>query len=40
MGDMQESIQFAVYKVPKNQLLTFVDESQMRWVDCDDDGKL
>ena len=30
--DMQESIQFAVYKAPENQLLTFEDDSQPRWV--------
>ena len=32
VGDMQESIQFAVYKAPENWLLTFADDSQLRWV--------
>ena len=32
VGDMQESIQFAVYKAPENRLLTFADDSQPRWV--------
>ena len=32
MGDMQESVQFAVYKAPENRLLTFADDSQPRWV--------
>lgn len=32
VGDMQESIQFAVYKPPENRLLTFADDSQPRWV--------
>lgn len=32
VGDMQESIQFAVYKAPENRLLTFADDSQPRWI--------
>ncbi|KAF5328613.1 hypothetical protein D9619_011578 [Psilocybe cf. subviscida] len=32
VGDMQESVQFAVYKAPENRLLTFADDSQPRWV--------
>ncbi|KAJ3510268.1 hypothetical protein NLJ89_g4774 [Agrocybe chaxingu] len=32
VGDMQESVQFTVYKPPENRLLTFADDSQPRWV--------
>ncbi|RDB18465.1 Pre-mRNA-splicing factor RSE1 [Hypsizygus marmoreus] len=32
IGDMQESVQFAVYKAPENRLLIFADDSQSRWV--------
>lgn len=31
VGDMQESIFFAVYKAPENRLLVFADDSQPRW---------
>ncbi|OBZ70629.1 Pre-mRNA-splicing factor RSE1 [Grifola frondosa] len=32
VGDMQESISFAVYKPPENRLLVFADDSQPRWI--------
>ncbi|KAF8893537.1 CPSF A subunit region-domain-containing protein [Infundibulicybe gibba] len=32
VGDMQESISFAVYKPPENRLLIFADDSQPRWI--------
>ncbi len=32
VGDMQESISFAVYKAPENRLLVFADDSQPRWI--------
>ncbi|KAF5357416.1 hypothetical protein D9758_005852 [Tetrapyrgos nigripes] len=32
VGDMQESVSFAVYKPPENRLLIFADDSQPRWV--------
>ncbi|KAF7796648.1 hypothetical protein EIP86_007831 [Pleurotus ostreatoroseus] len=32
VGDMQESIFFAVYKAPENRLLVFADDSQPRWI--------
>jgi splicing factor 3B subunit 3 len=32
VGDMQESIQYAVYKAPENRLLTFADDVQPRWI--------
>ncbi|TFK67363.1 hypothetical protein BDN72DRAFT_798974 [Pluteus cervinus] len=32
VGDMQESIAFAVYKAPENRLLVFADDSQPRWI--------
>ncbi|KAF6749635.1 pre-mRNA-splicing factor RSE1 [Ephemerocybe angulata] len=32
VGDMQESIQYVVYKAPENRLLTFADDTQPRWV--------
>ncbi|KAF9050403.1 CPSF A subunit region-domain-containing protein [Panaeolus papilionaceus] len=32
VGDMQESIQYAVYKAPENRLLTFADDTQPRWI--------
>ncbi|KAF4620312.1 hypothetical protein D9613_000135 [Agrocybe pediades] len=32
VGDMQESVQYAVYKAPENRLLTFADDTQPRWV--------
>ncbi len=32
VGDMQESVQFVVYKAPENRLLTFADDVQPRWV--------
>ncbi|KAF9523470.1 CPSF A subunit region-domain-containing protein [Crepidotus variabilis] len=32
VGDMQESVQFAVYKAPENRLLTFADDTQPRWI--------
>ncbi|KAI0339861.1 hypothetical protein BDW22DRAFT_549697 [Trametopsis cervina] len=32
VGDMQESIFFAVYKPPENRLLVFADDSQPRWI--------
>ncbi|KAF8958935.1 hypothetical protein BDZ97DRAFT_1761747 [Flammula alnicola] len=31
-SDMQESVQFAVYKHMQNRLLTFADDTQPRWV--------
>jgi len=31
VGDMQESISFAVYKAPENRLLVFADDIQPRW---------
>lgn len=34
VGDMQESITFAVYKSPENRLLVFADDTQARWVTC------
>ncbi|KAF8070070.1 CPSF A subunit region-domain-containing protein [Lyophyllum atratum] len=32
VGDMQESVAFAVYKPPENRLLVFADDSQPRWI--------
>ncbi|KAI9057487.1 hypothetical protein FKP32DRAFT_1615311 [Trametes sanguinea] len=32
VGDMQESIHFAVYKPPENRLLIFADDTQPRWI--------
>lgn len=32
MGDMQDSVSFAVYKPPENRLLIFADDSQPRWI--------
>jgi splicing factor 3B subunit 3 len=32
VGDMQESLSFAVYKAPENRLLVFADDSQPRWI--------
>jgi len=32
VGDMQESVQYVVYKAPQNRLLTFADDTQPRWV--------
>jgi len=32
VGDMQESVSFAVYKAPENRLLVFADDIQPRWV--------
>lgn len=32
VGDMQESIYFAVYKAPENRLLIFADDTQPRWI--------
>ncbi|GBE87385.1 Pre-mRNA-splicing factor RSE1 [Sparassis crispa] len=32
VGDMQESVSFAVYKPPENRLLVFADDTQARWV--------
>ncbi|KAG2113360.1 CPSF A subunit region-domain-containing protein [Suillus cothurnatus] len=32
VGDMQESIHFAVYKAPENRLLIFADDTQPRWI--------
>ncbi|KAI0315698.1 CPSF A subunit region-domain-containing protein [Amylostereum chailletii] len=34
VGDMQESVAFAVYKAPENRLLVFADDSQPRWTTC------
>jgi splicing factor 3B subunit 3 len=34
VGDMQESVSFAVYKPPENRLLVFADDTQPRWVTC------
>ncbi|KAI0066041.1 hypothetical protein BV25DRAFT_1849538 [Artomyces pyxidatus] len=34
VGDMQESVSFAVYKAPENRLLVFADDSQPRWITC------
>lgn len=34
VGDMQESIAYAVYKAPENKLLVFADDTQARWVTC------
>ncbi|KAF7971621.1 hypothetical protein HWV62_20728 [Athelia sp. TMB] len=31
VGDMQESLSFAVYKAPENRLLVFADDTQPRW---------
>ncbi|CCL98671.1 uncharacterized protein FIBRA_00673 [Fibroporia radiculosa] len=31
VGDMQESVSFAVYKPPENKLLVFADDTQPRW---------
>ncbi|KAI5116752.1 hypothetical protein M0805_001610 [Coniferiporia weirii] len=31
VGDMQESIVYAVYKAPENRLLIFADDTQPRW---------
>ncbi|KAH9839239.1 CPSF A subunit region-domain-containing protein [Rhodofomes roseus] len=32
VGDMQESVFYAVYKPPENRLLVFADDTQPRWV--------
>lgn len=32
VGDMQESVFFAVYKAPENRLLIFADDTQPRWI--------
>ncbi|OSD06959.1 hypothetical protein PYCCODRAFT_1474347 [Trametes coccinea BRFM310] len=32
VGDMQESVFYAVYKPPENKLLIFADDTQPRWV--------
>ncbi|KAF8843027.1 hypothetical protein BDN67DRAFT_964913 [Paxillus ammoniavirescens] len=32
VGDMQDSIFYAVYKAPENRLLIFADDSQPRWI--------
>ena len=32
VGDMQESVFYAVYKPPENRLLVFADDSQPRWI--------
>ncbi|TCD65090.1 pre-mRNA-splicing factor rse1 [Steccherinum ochraceum] len=32
VGDMQDSISYAVYKAPENRLLVFADDTQSRWV--------
>ncbi|KAF9448327.1 hypothetical protein P691DRAFT_775506 [Macrolepiota fuliginosa MF-IS2] len=32
VGDMQESVYFAVYKAPENRLLIFADDSQPKWI--------
>ncbi|KAJ3569371.1 hypothetical protein NP233_g5100 [Leucocoprinus birnbaumii] len=32
VGDMQESVYYAVYKAPENRLLIFADDSQPRWI--------
>ncbi|PFH52598.1 hypothetical protein AMATHDRAFT_1998 [Amanita thiersii Skay4041] len=32
VGDMQESLFYAVYKAPENRLLVFADDTQPRWV--------
>ncbi|KAI9571126.1 CPSF A subunit region-domain-containing protein [Boletus coccyginus] len=32
VGDMQDSISFAVYKAPENRLLIFADDIQPRWI--------
>lgn len=32
VGDMQESIYYAVYKPPENRLLIFADDPQPRWI--------
>ncbi|KAH9992487.1 CPSF A subunit region-domain-containing protein [Russula vinacea] len=34
VGDMQESVYFAVYKAPENRLLVFADDGQPRWITC------
>ncbi|KAI0051028.1 hypothetical protein FA95DRAFT_1513146 [Auriscalpium vulgare] len=34
VGDMQDSISFAVYKAPENRLLVFADDTQPRWITC------
>ncbi|KAF9652978.1 hypothetical protein BDM02DRAFT_3160528 [Thelephora ganbajun] len=31
VGDMQESVHYAVYKAPENRLLVFADDTQPRW---------
>ncbi|KAI0916430.1 pre-mRNA-splicing factor rse1 [Taiwanofungus camphoratus] len=31
VGDMQESVSYAVYKPPENRLLVFADDTQARW---------
>ncbi|KAK7473160.1 pre-mRNA-splicing factor rse1 [Stygiomarasmius scandens] len=32
VGDIQESVSYAVYKPPENRLLVFADDTQPRWV--------
>ncbi|KAI0268860.1 CPSF A subunit region-domain-containing protein [Gloeopeniophorella convolvens] len=34
VGDMQESMYYAIYKAPENRLLIFADDSQPRWITC------
>jgi splicing factor 3B subunit 3 len=34
VGDMQESVFYAVYKAPENRLLVFADDAQPRWITC------
>ncbi|KAH9979031.1 mono-functional DNA-alkylating methyl methanesulfonate N-term-domain-containing protein [Lactifluus volemus] len=34
VGDMQESVYYAVYKAPENRLLVFADDGQPRWITC------
>ncbi|TFY79904.1 hypothetical protein EWM64_g4112 [Hericium alpestre] len=34
VGDMQESVSYAVYKAPENRLLVFADDTQPRWITC------
>jgi len=34
VGDLQESIHYAVYKAPENRLIVVADDSQPRWITC------
>ncbi|KAI8974178.1 CPSF A subunit region-domain-containing protein [Trametes punicea] len=34
VGDMQDSVFYAVYKPPENRLLIFADDTQPRWITC------